>query len=93
MELSLGQSVVAAPDVVSRELEGEAVLLNLETGIYFGLDPVGTRVWQLVQAPTPLGAVCDAMEREFDVERAVLERDVLALVERLREKGLVQLAP
>lgn len=82
---------VHKPDhVVMRELEGEAILLNLETERYFGLDEVGTRMWtELVASPSVEGA-CEALEREFEVEPAVLRRDLEALVAQLVDSGLLE---
>ena len=76
-------------NVVSRELEGEAVMLNLESGVYFGLDEVGTRIWALIQEHGALRKVFEVMQREYDVAPPTLESDLLRLVEELRAKGLV----
>ncbi len=84
---------VVSPSVVFRELSGEAVLLNLESGVYYGLDPVGTRVWSLLTQNHPLRVVCSIMVEEFDVEPDVLERDLVRLVGDLCEKGLVTPRP
>jgi len=78
-------------DVVFRELDGEAVLLNLDSGVYFGLDEVGTRVWALLVEHGTLERVCSLLVEEYDVEPAVLEQDVSRLVEEMRHKGLVVL--
>jgi Coenzyme PQQ synthesis protein D (PqqD) len=75
--------------VVFRELDGEAVLLNLDSGVYFGLDEVGTRVWALLVEHGTLERVCSQLMEEYDVEPAVLEQDVSRLVEELCHKGLV----
>jgi len=80
-------------DVVSRELEGEAVMLNLESGVYFGLDEVGTRIWALIQEDGSLRTVFEAMRREYDVAPATLESDLVRLVDELRVKGLVTVSP
>jgi hypothetical protein len=80
---------VVNPSVVFRELDGEAVLLNLESGVYFGLDPVGTRVWALLLELGAPSAVCAHMIAEYDVAREVLERDVLHLVGELVRQNLV----
>lgn len=80
------------PDhVVMRELEGEAVLLDLETEVYFGLDEVGTRVWTELVASGSVEAACGALQREFEVAPAVLRRDVEQLTRRLLETGLLEL--
>jgi len=91
--ISLDTSVIAAQDTVYRQLEGEAIVLDLNSGVYFGLNPVGSRIWELLQNAVTVRGVCDQMEREFAVDRAVLERDVVALVGRLLDKGLVELIP
>lgn len=80
------------PDVLWQELEGEAVLLEPEGGVYFGLDPVGTRVWALLQEPRPLGEIHALLLGEYDVEPDRLWRDLVTLAGELRQAGLVTLA-
>ena len=60
-ELSLASGVRIRNDVLSRDLQGEQVILDLNTGVYFGLDSVGTRIWQLIQEHQSLQKVLDAM--------------------------------
>jgi hypothetical protein len=90
--LSLDTRVSQNPEVVSREVEGELVLLDLESATYFGLNQVGSRVWTLVSELGSLRKVCEAMEREYAVPREQLERDVLSLARELRDKGLLVVA-
>lgn len=78
-------------DVVFQNLAGEAVLLHLGTGIYFGLDAVGTRVWELIASHGRRDAIVDALLGEYRVEAAVLGADVDRLIGQLAEKGLVTL--
>lgn len=73
-----------------RELEGEAILLNLETERYFGLDEVGTRMWSELVASPSIELACEALEREFEVEPATLRRDVDALIGQLVDSGLLE---
>jgi Coenzyme PQQ synthesis protein D (PqqD) len=79
-------------DVIFRELDGEAVVLNLDTGIYFGLDAVGTRIWRLIEERKALKAVLDTLIDEYDAPPDHLQRDLLAFVERLNTKGLLSRA-
>jgi hypothetical protein len=84
-------TLVAVPDdVIFRELDGEAIILDLAKGLYFGLDEVGTRAWMLLAESSSVGKVIDVMSGEFDVDRSTLERDVLELVTALLDKGLVR---
>jgi Coenzyme PQQ synthesis protein D (PqqD) len=84
---------IRIPDhVLFRELDGEAVILNLESGVYFGLDPVGTRVWQLSRDLGSLDAVWRALQEEFDASPQELEADLTTFVSALSSRGLVVVA-
>jgi len=87
--VSLQSSVKICDDVVSRDLEGEAVILNLETGTYFGLNEVGTRIWTLIQEHESLSRVFEAIRQEYEVSPEALEGDLLRIIDELRRKGLV----
>jgi hypothetical protein len=76
---------------ISCQLTGEAAILNLESGIYYGLDEVGARVWALVNEPKRVEQVRDAIVEEFDVEAERCERDLLALFTSLADAGLVEI--
>lgn len=89
MELSLSDTVTVSRSVVFRDLSGETVLLNLDSGVYYGLDAVGTRVWQLLAEALPLATVCSTMQEEYAVGPDEIERDVLRLVGDLCDKRLV----
>ena len=82
--------VVAARDQVSTRLEGEAVILNLADQVYYGLDGVGARVWELLREPRPVRALVDAVTAEYDVDRETAERDLLDLLEELAARKLVE---
>ena len=79
-------------DVLFHELAGEAVLLNLETGKYFGLDETGTRMWLLLSEHGRIEPVIKALLEEFDVAEEKLRHDLLDLIDRLAANGLLKLA-
>ena len=89
-QLSLDSTVRISGDVVFREIDGEAVLLDLGTSIYFGLNEVGTRIWNLLQQDGSLQKTLDALEREYaEIPRDRLEQDLLELVSQMLERGLL----
>jgi hypothetical protein len=92
-EVSLESRVAIGGDVVSRDLEGEAIILNLESGTYFGLDSVGTRIWSLLQEDGSLRRTFELLRQEYDVEPERLKADILRLVEELRSNDLLSVAP
>ena len=86
--------MVACTDQVSAELEGELVILSIRNGEYYGLNPVGTRIWALIQEPTSLATVRDQLLRDFpDVDETTCTADVLALITELAEANLVDTVP
>jgi hypothetical protein len=92
--LHAGSRVVAARDQVSVELEGEAVILGLADGVYYGLDPVGATVWALLEAgPHTVAQLRDAVTDEFEVDAPTAEADLIELVGTMLERGLVELRP
>lgn len=86
---TLQSSVKVGDGVLFQELQGEAVLLNLNSGIYFGLDAVGTRMWQLIVEHEQLAPVVRSMVAEYEVSEAQSAADLIDLVARLRDQGLV----
>jgi hypothetical protein len=90
MEISFGMRAMVPADVLVQELQGESVLLNVQSGRYFGLDEVGTRMWTVLTTTESLRAACDTLAGEYDVEKERLEQDLRVLVEKLVEHGLVE---
>jgi Coenzyme PQQ synthesis protein D (PqqD) len=86
---TLASRVRVNDDVLFQELQGEAVVLNLKSGVYFGLDPVGTRIWQLFAAHELLSEIAHAIVAEYDVTEDRSAADLLALVTDLERNGLV----
>jgi len=82
-------NITVSKDVVFRDLSGEAVLLNLATGTYFGLNEVGARMWNLLLEQGTTEKVIEKMQDEYEVDRERISQDLQGLVENLREKGLV----
>lgn len=93
MAITLDHSVTIGDGVVFREIGDESVILNLDTGIYFGLDAVGTAIWRLLQERGALRAVYEALLQQYDVAPEVLEGDLLRLMEELQAKALVHVTP
>jgi hypothetical protein len=79
--------------VLVRLLDRESVLLNLETEQYFGLDETGTRMWQLVTGSPNIGAAYQELLAEFDVEPDLLRSNLMELLSRLVDSGLLQVLP
>ncbi len=88
--ISLESFVVATKDQAYCELSGESVILHLKNGIYYGLDRIGTRIWNLIQAPTSVASIRDALLSEFEVDCERCEADLLSILQKLADQELVE---
>lgn len=88
MPLALTDRVAVRPDVIFRAIGAEAIVLNLEGGLYFGLDEVGCRIWSLIETET-LEAASQAVADEYEVSIEHARHDVVGFVQSLIDRGLV----
>lgn len=91
--ISTTSTVVVSKDQVSSDLAGEAVILHLRSGRYYGLANVGARIWYLMSEPRRIAEIRDVIMHEYDVGRDRCEQDVVSLLEQLAAEGLVEVLP
>ena len=89
-KITVNSIVVVTKDQVSADLSGEAAILNLKSGVYFGLNMVGASIWKLIQEPRSVNEINDALVQEYDVDPDQCEKDLLALLEELLSKELIE---
>jgi hypothetical protein len=87
---TLNATIHIPEDVMFRDLGGEAVILNLTTGKYYGLDDVGTRMWALLAEHGRIELVFQSLLKEYDVDGDRLQQDLFALVDRLAADDLLK---
>ena len=90
MEITLDTNVVVARHQVSCEVAGEVVILSMADELYYGLDPVGARVWALVQEPRTVKEIRDALVAEFEVDPRRCEEDLVTLLVEMAQRKLVR---
>lgn len=91
VSISAHSTVVAARDQTSCDFDGEAVILNLVSEKYYGLNDVAARIWGLIQRPTTVGAIRDALVAEFEVTADRLDQDLAAWLTEMAAEGLVEI--
>lgn len=89
MKLSSDSTVLVAKDVVSCDLLDEVAILNVKDGVYYGLDPVGARIWNLIQKQTKVSEVLEILLTEYDVKKDRCQDDLLELLQQLAENELI----
>ena len=89
--ISNQMTVVATPEQVSSALVGESVILNLKTGMYYGLNPVGASIWELLQQPKSVDDLYQAILHEYEVEPEQCHRELLTLLDDLLAAQLIEI--
>jgi hypothetical protein len=93
MAVAFWDRVRVAPDVLFRTISDEAVLVNLKTGMYLGLNQVGTRMWSALNAADSVQAAYDELLGEYEVEPSELRRDLQDFVDTLVGHQLIEAGP
>ncbi|MBC1224366.1 lasso peptide biosynthesis PqqD family chaperone [Nostoc sp. UCD121] len=84
--------VVVAKEQISSDLDGEAVILNLKSGVYYGLNPVGASIWSLIQQPKTISEIQDALLAQYEVESEQCDRDLFSMLHQLEAEGLIEVS-
>jgi hypothetical protein len=91
--IALDSIVVATKDQVSADLSGEAAILNLTSGIYYGLNEVGASIWKLIQEPKRVNEIKKILLQEYEVEPDRCEEDLVNLLTELLSRDLIKTVP
>jgi hypothetical protein len=88
--ISIHSIIVATTEQVSCSLGDESAILNRKNSVYYGVNPVGARVWSLLQQPRSVTELRDTLLDEYEVGPDRCERDLLDLLEKMRGEGLIE---
>jgi hypothetical protein len=90
MRLSLTDAIIQDREPVSAVVDGEILMMSAESGSYFGLNSVGSRIWELAAKPIIIRELCDRLREEYDVSPEQCEGEVLVYLEQLLDRGLIR---
>lgn len=90
MELTTASVITQSEDQVSCELDGETVLLRIDTGMYYGYNGVATRIWELLEEPQSINEVCAQLVQEYAVDAEQCAAEVLGFLQELMAEGLIE---
>jgi hypothetical protein len=89
--IHLNTIITQAAGLVSSQVDGEIVMMSVDNEQYYGLDAVGSRIWELIAQPTSVSSVCETLLSEFQVDGDTCHRDVLNFVERLYAEKIIRI--
>lgn len=86
----MAQEISRSPDSIYADLDGQTVMMSLSEGKYFGLNPVASRVWDLLETPQSVDTLCEQLLSEYAVDAAQCRRDVEAFIAEMLRLGIVR---
>ena len=89
MAISINSVILKNPTIISSKMDDEVVMMNIEKGNYYGLNPVAAEIWEMLTAPMTVQAICDWLMEEFDVEQDQCYNEVLVYIGKLENEGLI----
>ncbi|MFA5383188.1 MAG: lasso peptide biosynthesis PqqD family chaperone [Eubacteriales bacterium] len=90
-EISTVTNITQAAGLVAADKDGKKVMLNIDKGTYYGLDDIGSHIWDLLEVPRKIQEVVDLLLQEYDVEEKVCQHDVMLFINKLYDRGLVDI--
>ena len=88
--IDINAKILRSQEIVSGNMDNEIVMMSIQQGEYYGINPVGSRIWELLEQPRTAAGICDILAEEYDVPAEECRRDVLEFVGQLFDKKLVQ---
>lgn len=85
--------VVRRKDVMTTDLDGEIGMIDIESGKYYALDPIGSSIWSLIEEPVPVRRIVKSLLQEYDVDEATCSSHTIELLTSLRNKNLIAVLP
>lgn len=87
--LETDKTIRRSIDTITSPMDDELVMMRMENNAYYGLNSVGRKIWELLEEEQTLASLCGQLMEKYDVDHAVCQRDVSALIEQLEKSGLV----
>lgn len=89
MAINLDTIISRNPQIISSRMDNEVVMMSIEKGNYYGLNRVGSEIWDKLTEPCSVAGLCDILMKEFNVEKEKCESDVMKYLEKLVAEGLI----
>ena len=89
--IKMDSKIVRENNIVFNEMDGETIMMSIESGEYYGINSIGSRIWKLLETPKAASEICDAVLPDYDVTREQCAKDVLLFLNKMAEKGVVKI--
>jgi len=88
--IQINSKIVRNNKIISSDMDGETVMMSIENGEYYGINPIGSRIWELLEHPVTLSEICELLLKKYDVDANQCQTEVLKFANHLFEKKLIR---
>jgi len=92
MTITTNSIIKRSPEIVYSDMDGETVMMSIEQGSYFGIDAIGSHIWNVLEEEISVEALCARLCEKYDVEESQCQQDVIRLLEKMQEHNIIEIA-
>ncbi len=89
MTLNIQSEISRADDLIASQMEDEIVMMSITNGKYYGMNNVGSAIWNLLEQPSKVSDICSKLVEEYEIDEPTCEKEVLAYLEQLLDQQLI----
>ncbi|OIO66555.1 MAG: PqqD family protein [Zetaproteobacteria bacterium CG_4_9_14_3_um_filter_49_83] len=89
MTITMDLVIKRNPEMVFSDMDGEIVMMSIERGEYYGMDAIGSEIWNMLDEEISVADICSGLCKRFDVEESICRQDVLAFLEQMAERNII----
>ena len=90
MTLTTDTVIKRNPEIVHADMDDEIVMMSIEKGEYFGIDAIGSRIWEMLEGEKSIGEICAGLCASYDVDESVCRQDVIRFLENMHERNIIE---
>ncbi len=91
--ISIESKICRNEELVTSEIDGEVVMMSIDNGEYYGMDAIGSRIWELIDKPTQVDQLIETLMAEFQVDRETCKHDVLVFLNDMSGSDVIKICP
>lgn len=88
--ITLETTVQRSQELLASSIGDEVVMMSIENSAYYGLDPVGSKIWEMIAEPVRVSQLCDQLMERFEVSAEQCQADVLKFLNEMHDEGMLQ---
>ena len=89
MTITINSVIKRSPEIVHTDMDGETVMMSIEQGNYYGIDSIGSDIWNMLEGEMSIEDLCLKLCEKYDVEESQCQQDVISFLEKMQEHKVI----